>query len=134
MTPLQPYLDNPAFTPEEVSRASSAAEGLCKWVRAVVQYYHVSQMIEPKKAALKESTLMLSSAEKVLAAKKEQLQVITDHIDAMMADLNRVSAQKQQLEDQVSDCEKRIARAAKLMDGLEGEKERYACSSLLFAA
>ena len=32
------YVPNPEFVPEKVKAASSAAEGLCKWVRAMDQY------------------------------------------------------------------------------------------------
>ena len=88
--PHQPFLDDPAFTPEEVARASSAAEGLCKWVRAMVSFHHISKMIEPKRQALKEATAALSAAEKVLVAKKEQLRAVMEHIQGMMADLAAV--------------------------------------------
>lgn len=86
----QPYLDDPMFVPEEVVRASSAAEGLCKWVRAVVEFHHIAKMIEPKKAALKEASAALAAAEKVLTAKKEQLKAVMEHIQSMVQDLNRV--------------------------------------------
>jgi dynein heavy chain, axonemal len=32
------FIPNPEFVPEKVKVASSAAEGLCKWVRAMDQY------------------------------------------------------------------------------------------------
>ncbi len=32
------YIPNPEFVPEKIKSASSAAEGLCKWVRAMEQY------------------------------------------------------------------------------------------------
>jgi hypothetical protein len=32
------YIPNPDFIPEKIKVASSAAEGLCKWVRAMDQY------------------------------------------------------------------------------------------------
>ncbi len=72
---LQPYLDDPKFTPVEVARSSSAAEGLCRWVRAMAAYHVISKRVEPKKFALKEAAASLASEERVLAAKREQLQV-----------------------------------------------------------
>ena len=38
------YLDLPEFDPAVVSKASSAAEGLCKWVRAMAEYYAVAKV------------------------------------------------------------------------------------------
>ena len=32
------YTPNPEFVPEKIKVASSAAEGLCKWVRAMDDY------------------------------------------------------------------------------------------------
>lgn len=34
---------------------SSAAEGLCKWVLAIVQYDKVAKVVAPKRIALKEA-------------------------------------------------------------------------------
>lgn len=32
------YIPNPDFVPDKIKVASSAAEGLCKWVRAMDDY------------------------------------------------------------------------------------------------
>jgi len=32
------YIPNPEFVPEKIKNASTAAEGLCKWVRAMDSY------------------------------------------------------------------------------------------------
>lgn len=46
------YLPNPEFTPEKVKSASSAAEGLCKWVRAMENYDKIIKVVKPKQEAL----------------------------------------------------------------------------------
>lgn len=38
------YLELPEFNPSIVAKASSAAEGLCKWVRAISQYYQAAKV------------------------------------------------------------------------------------------
>ena len=45
-------MENPEFDPEKIKNASSAAEGLCKWVRALESYDRVAKVVEPKKEAL----------------------------------------------------------------------------------
>ncbi len=87
-------------------------------------YHRISRHVEPKRQALKEATLVLQNAERVLAAKREQLQALLAAIAAMMADLDRVNRIKGDLEAQAADCVKRIDRAARLIQGLGGEKER----------
>lgn len=35
------YMTNPDFSPAKVAKASSAAEGLCKWIKAMESYDRV---------------------------------------------------------------------------------------------
>jgi dynein heavy chain, axonemal len=46
------YTCNPEFTPANAAKASSAAEGLCKWVCAIERYEEVAKVVAPKQAAL----------------------------------------------------------------------------------
>lgn len=48
-------LNNENFEPDKVKLASTACEGLCKWVIALVKYDKVAKVIAPKKAALAEA-------------------------------------------------------------------------------
>ena len=38
------YVRLPEFDPPVVAKASSAAEGLCKWVRAMSAYNHIAKV------------------------------------------------------------------------------------------
>jgi dynein heavy chain len=46
------FIPNPDFVPEIVKNSSSAAEGLCKWVRALDKYDIVAKVVGPKKESL----------------------------------------------------------------------------------
>jgi dynein heavy chain, axonemal len=48
-------LTNENFDPEKVKAASVAAEGLCKWISAIVEYDKVIKVVAPKRAALEEA-------------------------------------------------------------------------------
>ena len=39
------YINNPEFDPDKVRTASSAAEGLCKWIRAMEVYDRVAKVM-----------------------------------------------------------------------------------------
>ena len=43
---------NPKFVPEEIRKASEAAEGICKWVIAICKYDVIAKEIRPKREAL----------------------------------------------------------------------------------
>lgn len=49
------YIPNENFQPDIVAKASSAAEGMCRWVRAMNTYDRVAKIVAPKKIALKEA-------------------------------------------------------------------------------
>lgn len=38
------YMTNPDFDPSKVAKASSAAEGLCKWIKAIEVYDRVAKV------------------------------------------------------------------------------------------
>jgi len=49
---ITPYLQDPAFVPEKIAKASEAAEGICKWVIAICKFDMVYKEITPKRIAL----------------------------------------------------------------------------------
>lgn len=59
------YTSNPEFDPTKIKTASTAAEGLCKWVIAMEQYDRVARVVEPKKIKLEESRKKLAIATEV---------------------------------------------------------------------
>ncbi|CAE7037052.1 DNAH7 [Symbiodinium sp. CCMP2592] len=48
---LKPLEDDPEFDPEVIKKASTAAMGICKWVRAMIVYDGVAKVVGPKKEA-----------------------------------------------------------------------------------
>jgi dynein heavy chain len=55
------YITNPDFDPAKVANASSAAEGLTKWILAMEIYDRVAKVVAPKKEKLKEAEDELST-------------------------------------------------------------------------
>ena len=60
-------MENPEFMPEKVKMVSSAAYGLCCWVRAMNSYNKVVQFVGPKKIklAMAEQILEVSQASSI---------------------------------------------------------------------
>lgn len=118
------FLDiNPKFQPSIVRNASVAAEGLCKWVRAIYKYYHVFKAIQPLREDLEKANLALQQATEELDAKR----ILLMEVEAKCKELNdKFEAEnfaKQKLKAQITDCEIKMIRAKKLTSGLGGERE-----------
>jgi len=62
MKAIREYTKDSKFTPDEVMKISTAGAGLLKWVFAMINYYKVARMVNPKRAAV-------ANAEKTLAIK-----------------------------------------------------------------
>lgn len=70
------YCTNPDFNPDVIKSASTACEGLCKWVRAMEVYDRVAKVVAPKKAKLAEAEGELATQMAKLNEKRAELKVI----------------------------------------------------------
>jgi len=119
------FVPDESFTPAAIAKASSAAEGLCKWVLAMESYDRVAKVVAPKKAALAEAEAELGEAMKVLAQKQAALKIVVDDLDALKAQLLDCEEKSRDLTAQVQLCEVKLERAEQLIQGLGGEKTRW---------
>ena len=67
------YCTIPDFNPDIIKSASTACEGLCKWVRAMEVYDRVAKVVAPKKAKLAEAEAELSVQMAKLNEKRAEL-------------------------------------------------------------
>ncbi|XP_029012096.1 dynein axonemal heavy chain 12 [Betta splendens] len=119
------YMTNPDFDPSIVAKASSAAEGLCKWIKAMEVYDRVAKVVAPKKANLDEAQRSLASTMALLDQKRGELKEVEDRLAALQKTFEEKTEEKAQLEFQVDLCAKKLERAEKLIGGLGGEKTRW---------
>ena len=119
------YLVNPEFKPERVAKASSAAEGLCKWCMAMVDYDKVRKVVEPKQISLAKAESELGVLQAALAEKQSQLKAVESRLEDLRNNLQASQDKKTKLEFEVDLCGKKLVRAQKLIGGLGGEKTRW---------
>ena len=119
------YCTNDDFLPEKIAKASSACEGLCKWVRAMEIYDRVAKVVAPKKEKLKEAEAEYAEAMAGLSVKQAELKEVMDKLAAMEDKLKELAQTKEELEAKYEDCNAKLERAEKLMSGLGGEKQRW---------
>lgn len=96
--------------PEKIKSASTACEGLCKWVRAMDVYDRVAKIVQPKQQALAEAEADLASQMEKLNAKRAELQVILDKLQKLNDFFAEKSREKKRLEDEIDNCEKKLNR------------------------
>ncbi|GFQ90622.1 dynein heavy chain 7, axonemal [Trichonephila clavata] len=120
------YIPLPEFNPANVAKASSAAEGLCRWVLAMEIYDRTAKVVAPKKAKLEEAEKQLAVIMDLLNAKRSELAALEDKLAALKRDCDESIQKKKDLEAQARLCEINLQRAEKLIGGLGGERLRWA--------
>ncbi|XP_058478991.1 dynein axonemal heavy chain 7 [Solea solea] len=119
------YITNPDFVPEKIRTASTAAEGLCKWVCAMDKYDKVAKVVAPKKEKLAQAEGELKVAMEGLQRKQAALKDVQDKLAKLQETLEANKNKKADLENQVDLCSKKLERAEQLIGGLGGEKTRW---------
>ncbi|XP_018647275.1 dynein heavy chain, putative [Schistosoma mansoni] len=113
------------FDPTKVARASSAAEGLCKWILAMEQYDRVAKIVAPKRVKLAEAEEELAENMACLKKTQDALAEVEAKLENLQNQLESTQNEKKRLEDEVSNCATKLERATKLIGGLGGEKDRW---------
>ncbi|XP_063282951.1 dynein axonemal heavy chain 12 [Pelobates fuscus] len=119
------YIINQDFDPVKVAKASSAAEGLCRWIMSMESYDRIAKVVAPKKARLAEAQQSLAGTMALLNQKRAELKAVEDRLAALEKTFQEKTEEKVQLEFQVDLCAKKLERAEKLIGGLGGEKSRW---------
>ena len=125
---IQPYIDNPEFTPQAISKVSKACTSICLWVCAMHKYYNVARMVEPKKKALAEAQAELDVTLAKLAAAQKELKEVNDRVEQLELKFNEAVNEKTVLTNKYEQCTVKMGRADKLIGGLGGEKVRWQAS------
>ena len=119
------YMENPEFVPELIRSASSAAEGLCRWVRAMEVYDRVAKVVAPKKIALAQAESELAETMASLEEKRATLKAVEDRMQALENNFKAMIDKKVALENQVKSVSQQLVRAEQLIGSLGDEKERW---------
>ncbi|XP_024883298.1 dynein heavy chain 7, axonemal-like [Temnothorax curvispinosus] len=119
------YMTDNSFMPHIVAKASSAAEGLCKWVRAMVSYDEVAKVVAPKKKKLAEAQTECDEAEAFLNEKRRTLAALNAKLAALNDSLRQTLQKKLNLEMEVATCTAKLVKAEKLIASLGGEKSHW---------
>ncbi|XP_025190774.1 dynein heavy chain 7, axonemal [Melanaphis sacchari] len=120
------YLPDPNFKPLIVAKASSAAEGLCKWIIALDMYDKVIKVVAPKKEKLEIANAEYEATMAILEEKRNEVRQLQERLDSLKDRLLETVLNKEKLLAEVALCESKLIKAEKLIGSLGGEKHRWA--------
>jgi len=132
ITGIEPFYNDPNFTPEIIEKSSKACKAMCMWARAMYKYHQVTLVVEPKKLQLAEAQASLDITMGVLKKAQDTLKAAESRIAELEASFKEANDKKEQLVFDVEQCRARLDRAVKLMNGLGSEKTRWteSCANL----
>ena len=94
-------------------------------VRFMMKLTIVLRKLLALKEKLKETEAELQVTLEALGKKEAALQEVKDNLAKLETAFAEATAKKEQLEDDVDMCEKKLVRAKQLIDGLGGEQSRW---------
>lgn len=112
------YLPDPNFKPAIIAKASSAAEGLCKWIIALDMYDKVIKVVAPKKEKLEIANAEYEATMAVLEEKRNEVKELQDRLDTLKERLEETMLNKEKLLAEVALCESKLLKAEKLIGPL----------------
>ena len=130
---LQPYLSLANFNPAVAKKASGAAEGLCKWVGAMVMYHQAAKIVKPKMDYLKIQGAKLAAAMADLGEAEKELSAAQAVLETLNSSFREAMERKSALEARANATRAKMDQAEKLITGLAGEKLRWSEDSRTFA-
>lgn len=119
------FIPHKDFKPPIVAKASSAAEGLCKWIIAMDLYDSVAKLVAPKKARLEAAEKEYADTMKVLNEKRQLAEELARKVTSLNEELREANRQKQSVEAEVERTSLKLQRAESLISSLGGEKQRW---------
>ncbi|EJK46835.1 hypothetical protein THAOC_34479 [Thalassiosira oceanica] len=122
---LSVYIDVEQFTPAVAKNASTAAEGLCTYVRAMKYYHEASKIVKPKLEALAVAEGQMEAANKALAAAEGRLAACNEKLAGLQNQFDEQMGKKKSIEEGALALQKKMNQASALINGLAGERARW---------
>eukprot|EP00736_Rhodelphis_marinus_P008343 Rmarinus@m.28773 len=128
MQRIKNYSKNPEFDPRRIERVSKAANGLCKWVRAMELYYEARIIVAPQEAFVAEAEEKLEAMNATLRRKEEEVQEVENSLALLQQQLQDTYQKKEKLAKDIESCSTRVIRAKKLMTSIGGENSAWSAA------
>lgn len=118
-------LKNPIFNFETMTRKSSAAANLAKWVIAVVTYHDIYVVVEPLKQSAEASQALAQQKGEELRVVQEKVAEIVAQVNVLKNNLAEAEAKKEAVVEQARLLQQSLDLANRLVNGLADENVRW---------
>ncbi|CCW62408.1 unnamed protein product [Phytomonas sp. EM1] len=122
---IKVYCDNEEFQPEKVRSVSLPCMAMCLWVRAMFRWFFVNREIQPLRKKLEASEAELARVTRALHHTRSVLDHVIAAVEALEKEYSDAIVTQTELENEVEQTSLKLQRAARLIDGLGGEKIRW---------
>ena len=122
---LSVYIEIEQFNPAAAKNASTAAEGICTYVRAMKFYHEASKIVKPKIEALAIAEGQMLAANKALAAAEARLASCNEKLVDLQRMFDDQMNKKRSIEEGALGLQKKMNQASALINGLAGERKRW---------
>lgn len=122
---LAVYIEVEQFSPSVAKNASTAAEGLCTYVRAMKYYHEASKIVKPKLEALAMAEGQMEAANKALFVAEGRLAACNEKLTDLQRLFDEQMGKKRIIEDGAMALQKKMSQASALINGLAGERSRW---------
>ncbi len=114
-----------SFDPAVAKRASGAAAPLASWVLANVKFSYVLEKVKPLEAEQAKLQRNLKMAEDQIGSLSSGLSEVDKQVAVLKERLNKFTKEAAEVEIHLNKTKETIAAADSLVEGLEGEYERW---------
>lgn len=125
---IKELVHKPEFTKEQLNVKSTAAGGVCDWIKNIYLYYDVVVNVEPKRQAVAKAEVDLANASEKKATSEALVKELNEKLAVLLAQYDEAMAKKKKAEDTAAECAERLSRANRLVGALGTEKERWSNS------
>lgn len=122
---IVPLLESPDYSDKVLEKASKAAFGMAKWVRAIIQYDEAMKIVRPKEQQLKEAKAASKEAQDLWDAAIARLKAVQERMQNLIAQKDECLAKKEKLAKDTKDCKEKKIRAENLIQKLGDEKVNW---------
>ncbi|WWC91126.1 uncharacterized protein L201_006067 [Kwoniella dendrophila CBS 6074] len=129
---MRDYIGKPAFTYENVNRASRACGPLVQWVIAQVRFSEILDKVAPLRQEV-------ASLEQQAENTKRQAQIVTDTVAELEASIARYKeeyalliSETQSIKSEMDRVQSKVDRSMTLLKSLSSEQERWDAGSKTF--
>ena len=122
---LEPFVQDPDFNQEVMSKKSDAAANLCTWVVNIYTYNRIYVRVKPLMDALESARAKKAAAQASLDAAQAVVEKVEKALKALQDSLVQATEEKQAVEEMANQCNIKLGLAQRLVNGLASENERW---------